>query len=159
MQKLVLFALLLIFIQSMTFAQHAAKLGPKFRLKFDYAANEKAPLSASSFSVLWNGNQLNEAFSKNYEVLSATYTVYAIVGENILNFVGTGTSTNQGAGITNVELIRKGKCGLEDVLVNGNFADATNTGKSYKIFKNGIRGWKADEIEVGYGPIYNSNWE
>jgi hypothetical protein len=159
MEKLVLFALLLVFIQSITFSQHAARLGPKFKLKFDYAANQKAPLNVSSFSVLWNGNQLNEAFSKNYDVLSATYTVTAIVGENILNFVGTGTSTNQGAGITNVELIRKGKCGLEDVLVNGNFADGTNVGKGFKIFKNGIRGWKADEIEIGYGPNYNSNWE
>lgn len=159
MEKFVLFALLLVFIQAMTFSQHAARLGPKFRLKFDYAAREGVPLNVSSFSVLWNGDQLNEAFSKNYEVLSATYTVKAIVGENILNFVGTGTSATKGASITNVELLRKGRCGLEDVLVNGNFADATNVGESFKIFKNGIRGWKADEIEVGYGPVYNSNWE
>jgi hypothetical protein len=92
MSKVILLALLVIFIQSMTFSQHAARLGPKFSLKFDYAAREGFPLNASSFSVLWNGNQLNEAFSKNYEVNSATYTVFAIVGENILNFVGTGAS-------------------------------------------------------------------
>jgi hypothetical protein len=58
-----------------------------------------------------------------------------------------------------VELVRKGKCGLDDVLVNGNFQDGTNVGKGFKIFNNGIRGWKADEIEIGYGKLYNSNWE
>lgn len=58
-----------------------------------------------------------------------------------------------------MELVRKGICGLEDVLVNGNYADGISVGKSNKIFKKSIRGWRADEIEVGYGPIYNSNWD
>lgn len=85
--------------------------------------------------------------------------MFAVVGENILNFVGTGTSKTEGASISHVELVRKGKCGLEDILVNGDFADATNVGKGSKIFKDGIRGWKADEIEVAYGPLFNSEWE
>jgi len=79
----------------------------------------------------------------------------AIVGENILNFVGKNVQ------IDNVELIRKGKCGKEDVLVNGDFSDGYKGGKPTNMGL-AIPGWRSSDggnIEIGYGRNYNKYWQ
>lgn len=83
---------------------------------------------------------------QDYEVHAVTLQVTAKVGENILNFVGDGPSDGHGAGLDNVELFRNGKCGHEDVLVNGDFHDGYKQKWGKMIFYDGIPGWRGPEI-------------
>jgi hypothetical protein len=83
----------------------------------------------------------------------------AVVGENILDFAGTAQDGASGASIGNVELLRKGKCGLEDPLLNGNFVDRIKaSGEDTHVYSGGVKGWKGAQIEVGRGTVVNSNW-
>ncbi len=130
----------------------------KFTLKFDYAAKEGKPLATSRFGVTWNGKKLVEMTPKDYYVNALTFHVEAKVGENILDFYGDGPEDGNGAGIDNVELFRAGKCGKDDVLVNGDFNEGYRTKMGVVIFYEGIPGWKGDAIEVGPGLRHNKNW-
>jgi len=47
--------------------------------------------------------------------------------------------------------------GKEQFIVNGDF-NTPNVGTGWQIFTGSILGWTGDEIEVGYGQIYNPNW-
>ncbi len=77
------------------------------------------------------------------------------VGENILNFAGKNVQ------IDNVELVRKGECGKDDVLVNGDFSDGYKGGKPTNM-GSAIQGWRSSSngnIEIGYGRNYNKYWQ
>ena len=82
----------------------------------------------------------------------------AKVGENILNFAGDGSADGFGAAIDNVRLVRRGKCGKEDVIVNGDFSDGYNPKMGRLVFYEGIPGWRGDDIEIGLGTSYNTDW-
>jgi hypothetical protein len=62
--------------------------------------------------------------------------------------------------IDNVQLERNSFCGHEDIIYNGGFEKGHNLGHGWRIFKNGqFKGWKCNnEIEVGWGRIYNKRW-
>lgn len=103
MSKLVLLALLLVAISGISIIEeHAArKLPRRFKLKFDYAASEGVDPHKCSFTVSWNGRQLKEIFPKDHYVNSFLIFVYAHVGENVLDFAGTGIA-GKAAAIDNV---------------------------------------------------------
>lgn len=161
MAKLILLSLLLVAISGLSIIEdHAAKALPrKFRLTFDYAAPEGVDPKTCSFTISWNGRQLQEIFPKDHYVNTFTIFLLAKVGENILDFAGTGTN---GATIDNVQLRRKAKCGEEDVMNNGGFDRHTEVGSGKKIFKGKIEGWvetNKGDIEIGDGQLYNKHWK
>ena len=82
----------------------------------------------------------------------------AKVGENILDFYGDGPADGYGAAIDNVELIRSGKCGPDDVLVNGDFEQGYKLKWGKTIFYDGITGWKGDAIQIMPGRQHNKEW-
>ena len=67
---------------------------------------------------------------------------------------GEGISDTFGLNVDNVKLVRQGTS--RNIVVNGGFEQPCTQG-GWKYFNN-IPGWKGDEIEIGAGKIYNSNW-
>lgn len=74
--------------------------------------------------------------------------------------MGTGLSDGFGQQIDNVKLTRKTFCGFEDLIENGDFEKGHSLLHEWAIFQNGkFFGWNCtDEMEVGWGKIYNKHW-
>jgi YD repeat-containing protein len=75
----------------------------KMQLQFDHANRTTA--ASGSFDVYWNGNKIASINSTGTTMLTKTYQVDALAGDNILRFVGTGTVDDNGASIDNVRLL------------------------------------------------------
>lgn len=112
MAKLIVLVVLLASITCLSIIEeHQAQTLPrKFRLTFDYAATEGVDPQKCSFTVSWNGREITEIFPKDHYVNTFTIFLLAKVGENILDFAGTGAS-GKAVTIDNVQLRRKAKCG------------------------------------------------
>jgi len=155
MNQVLLLAAFLVALNCLTLTQHGS-WSKNLVLKFDYAAKEGLPLYKNHFVVSWNGVQLAEIVAKDYYTNAVKFRVEAKVGENILNFAGKNVQ------IDNVELVRRGECGKDDVLVNGDFSDGFNSpGGAPLDSGSAIQGWRSSKgtIELGYGRNYNSKWQ
>lgn len=89
-----------------TLSQTISGLTPgEYTLRFLSALRGDTPGPASgTFDVLWNGS-LVQSFSPTSSVMSETVIVLpAIAGDNVLSFVGTGTSDGSGPIIDRVSL-------------------------------------------------------
>lgn len=155
MNRVVLLTAFVVALHCLSLTQHAA-WSNNLLLKFDYAADTALPLGKSTFVVSWNGVQLAEIVAKDKYTSAVKFNVTAKVGENVLNFAGKNVQ------IDNVELVRKGECGKDDVLVNGDFSDGFTSanGAPYNAGSS-IQGWRSNSgnIELGYGRNYNNKWQ
>lgn len=155
MNRVVLLTAFVVALHCLSLTQHAA-WSNNLILKFDYAAKDGVALSKNSFVVSWNGVQLAEIFAKDHYTSAVKFNVTGKVGENVLNFAGKNVQ------IDNVELVRKGECGKDDVLVNGDFSDGFTSanGAPYNAGSS-IQGWRTHtgSIELGYGRNYNKRWQ
>ena len=104
--------------------------------------------------VIWNDVIILSVVPTDYDIHTATITVTAVVGKNILQFEGAGVSDSVGLGITNVALVRQGDSINTNILVNGDFSQPSQ-GKSFNNYDD-ILGWNGSQIEVGFGKIYNA---
>jgi len=80
--------------------------------------------------------------------------VTAVTGKNSLQIEGAGISDSYGLTIDNVQLVRVG-C-AQNIVVNGDFQNPYQAG-GWHIFNN-IPGWQGQGIEIGWGDIYNIDW-
>ena len=125
-----------------------------FTLSVQYASRHIIALHNHQGNVFWNNALIATLAPSDYHIHTFTQTVTAVAGTNTLTFIGAGSQEGYGLNIDNVQLIRFGT--NDNVVVNGGFErPAQNGGYS---FLPGIEGWTADEIEIGYGKIYNSQW-
>ena len=87
-------------------------------------------------------------------IFSFKVNVTASVGRNSLQFEGAGVSDGKGLTIDKVSLIRVGSA--NNIVVNGDFeVPAQNGGWN---FQNDIPGWTGKGIKIGWGDLFNTNW-
>jgi hypothetical protein len=55
-------------------------------------------------------------------------------------------------------LVRKGKCGNEDVFVNGDFSETKKVLHDPQNFCGKVEGWRFVQLELSTGPRYNKLW-
>jgi YD repeat-containing protein len=89
---------------NMDFSQTIPNLvaGKAMMLQFDHANRTTA--ASGSFNVYWNGNLVAAVTSVGTTMLTETFNVTAVGGDNVLRFLGTGTVDAVGASIDNVRL-------------------------------------------------------
>ena len=130
-----------------------------FSLRFQYAADKSAPLAASAFTVSWNGNTIATVVPTDYLLHRVFYNVTANVCQNQVSIQNSANAGNNGITVDNIQLVRvRGECGVEDVIVNGNFADAYDpaTGKLNSFSS----GWVSQNppLSLALGNEVNKNW-
>lgn len=141
--------------------RHYDPLENWFTLEFDHASRNGVSQTSNTFKVTWNGATVKHYSNiRNYNVNHAKHEVKATHGKNSLHFIATGISDGLGQQISNVKLYRNSFCGYEDLAVNGAFREGHSLGHGWSIWrKDQFKGWKCnDEIEVGWGKIYNPRW-
>ena len=104
--------------------------------------------------MFWNGKQIAFITPNDYKIHNNVYPVKVEVGDNNVKFEGAGVDDSYGLTIDNVKFIRKGTS--TDLAENGGF-EKPDLGKGWKVFPE-IPGWKGKGIEVGWGKIYNKDW-
>jgi hypothetical protein len=134
-----------------------------YKLEFDWAVRStygSAPFDTSMGNVIWNNNVLDSLYygkeNKYFGGINhASYVVILGSGDNVLSFDGTSFSDSYGLTIDNVKLTSV--YSSNNLIVNGDFA-TPYVGSSFIYKDNGITGWSAVRAEVGYGTLYNANW-
>ena len=124
----------------------------KFELKFEYACRRNVDFLSCRGVVVWNDVVVYSVNPDDYDVTTVSLTVSVQAGENTLQFEGAGPADGLGLTIDNVRLVRDGV----DIVVNGGFSHPNVYG-SWDLFDD-IKGWYGQQIEVGRGSIYNSQW-
>ncbi len=126
-----------------------------YTVNFQYAARQGIDLASSQAIVYWNGRQVATVTPTDYLIRNFTTTVESIPRTpNTLTIAAAGPSDGFGLGIDNVGLFRYGSSG--NIASNGGF-ELPSIGNGLGFYP-GISGWISKEIELGYGPIYNANW-
>ena len=105
-------------------------------------------------NILWNDVIIASIVPSDYNVQTQTIVVYVKPGQNKLQIEGAGVEDSYGLTVDNVILKRDGT--NTNIVVNGNF-EQPDVGYSWGIFNN-IPGWEGVGIEIGWGNIYNSQW-
>lgn len=90
----------------------------------------------------------------DYSIHIFKVNVTAVIGQNSLQIEGAGISDSYGLTIDNVQLVRVGSA--QNIVVNGDFQTPYQAG-GWHIF-NSIPGWQGLGIEIGWGDIYNIDW-
>ena len=129
-------------------------LSNKFKLSFKYACRKNVPFHSCQALVIWNDVIVATIIPNDYAVHTYSVDVFVKGGENKLQIEGAGKSNSYGITIDNVRLVRYNTA--TNIVVNGDF-EAPDVGYSWGIFNN-IEGWEGVGIEVGWGKIYNGNW-
>lgn len=124
MYKYLVFSLLLLLASGLTFsncplcnAHMIATESPIFELSLDYGALDQHPVSDSSATILWNGNEHGVLKPTDRSVQHFKTEIRVIEGENTLSIVGAKGST--GIVIDNIVLSRKGN--KDNIIQNGDF--------------------------------------
>ena len=112
------------------------------------------PFHSCQALVIWNDVIVATIIPNDYAVHTYSVDVFVKGGENKLQIEGAGKSNSFGITIDNVRLVRYNTA--TNIVVNGGF-EAPDVGYSWGIFNN-IEGWEGVGIEVGWGKIYNGNW-
>ena len=123
------------------------------KLKFVLAARAGAPLITSRCTVYWNDKEIGRISPRDYIPRYQSANVQTRSGLNKVGFSGAGPSDGAGATISLVGAWNEQK----NYIVNGDFSQP-DVGNGWKIFTNGIPGWKGNSIEIGRGSIYNPKW-
>ena len=126
----------------------------KFSLTFSWACRQGVEFKSCLGNILWNDVIIASIVPSDYNVHTQTIVVYIKKGQNKLQIEGAGVQDSYGLTVDNVILKRDGT--TTNIVVNGNF-EQPNVGSSWGIFNN-IQGWEGVGIEIGYGTIYNSQW-
>lgn len=155
MKQAVVLALLLVALQCVSLCSTHNALTSGVTLKFSFCARDNIRFESVSFYVGWNGATVLDYTPEDYQIHHVTIKLDSRVGENTLNFVGTGVSDALGTTIDNVRLERACGCGFENLVVNGEFHEAVWVDHGWRYFYEGIRGWKGQELEIGNGRYYN----
>lgn len=103
--------------------------------------------------VYWNGLLIQNITHTDYHIHSWKTSV-TTQSQNTLTFKATGVSEGYGLALDNVNLHKIGT--RDNLLVNGDF-ETPNVGNGWQIFQNPM-GWIGNEVEIGYGLIYNKEW-
>ena len=127
---------------------NSGSLSNKFTLTFTYVCRPNVAFQSCAGEVLWNNVIIASIVPSDYLFHTVSFTVYAQVGQNSLQFAGAGRSDSYGLLIDNVGLVRSGT--TQNIVVNGDFS-VPNVYGSWGIFTD-ISGWKGVGIEVGHGP-------
>jgi len=125
-----------------------------FTLTFQYACRKNVNFQSCQLNVIWNDVILTTIIPNDYQVHTYNLIVKVDGGENKLQFEGAGSSNSFGITIDNVKLVRKNT--NTNIVINGKF-ESPDVGYSWGVFNN-IPGWEGIGIEVGWGKIYNGNW-
>ena len=155
MKQAVVIALLIVALQCVSLCSHNQAQSSTLTLKFSFCPRDNIRYESLSFYVGWNGATVFDYTPEDYEIHHVTIKVQARVGENTLNFAGTGVSDARGTTIDNVRLLRECGCGFEDLVVNGEFHEGVWVDRSWRYFYEGIIGWTGKELEIGNGRLYN----
>jgi hypothetical protein len=107
-------------------------------------------------SILWNGQKVRSVKGEDDLIHTLTIPLTAIRGTNVLEIAGEGKSDSYGMTIANVSLVES-QAG-PNLVKNGDFA--ANFLKTYAwTTSKGLPGWEIpNQIEQGYGRVYNANW-
>lgn len=129
-------------------------LSNQFTLTFQYACRESVALQSCLANVIFNDVVILSIVPTDYSIQTVTLFVIVVAGRNKLQFEGAGISDSYGLGIDNVRFVRAGT--TVNIAVNGDF-ELPNQYGSWGIF-NDISGWRGVGIEIGFGTIYNLQW-
>jgi hypothetical protein len=143
MKQAIVLAILLVALNCMSLCSSHQALGNKWTLTFSYMARDNIRFDSCSFSVLWNAATIVDITPEDYLLHHHSIVVEGRVGENVLNFAGTGLSDALGMTIDNVKLLRECGCGFENAVVNGGFDQALYVDQGWRYYNDNIDGWKA----------------
>jgi hypothetical protein len=124
-----------------------------FTLTYQSACRLNTKFDSCKGEVRWNGNLVESITPSDYKIHNSTISV-PILDKNVLSLKGTGTSDGYGLTVDNFNLHKLGS--TQNYIVNGDF-ELPNLNHGWQNLKNPT-GWTGDVIEIGYGPIYNSEW-
>jgi hypothetical protein len=111
---------------------------------------------SSQGNVLWNNFVLASLFPTNNSVQHASFQVTLNLGDNILQFDGSGLSDSYGISIANVQLYSV--YNSTNLVKNGNFANPALGPNQWGYYQGGINSWYASNAEVGDCRVYNNAW-
>jgi hypothetical protein len=140
-----------------TYKEDYKKYGYFWILKFEYAARDGLwNQDSNRFAVVFNGKLVKDICPKDYKIHKETFKLKGRKGKNSIHFIGKGVSDSYGSQVDNIKLLR----GYKNYIKNGGFEEGHKLGTGWLIFKNGqFKGWNCkDEMEVGWGRIYNKHW-
>ena len=125
-----------------------------FTLSFEWACRRTISFTSCQGNILWNNAIIASIVPSDYSIHIFKVNVSAVVGQNSLQIEGAGISDSYGLTIDNVQLVRVGSA--QNIVVNGDFQTPYQAG-GWHIF-NSIPGWQGLGIEIGWGDIYNIDW-
>lgn len=125
-----------------------------FTFSFQWACRSGVQFISCEANVLWNNVIIASIVPTDYDIHLFKINVTVAGGQNSLQIEGAGISDSYGLTIDNVQLIRFGTA--TDIVINGDFEVPPQYG-GWNIYNN-IKGWQGQGIELGWGDIYNLQW-
>ena len=107
-------------------------------------------------SILWNGQKVKSVKGEDDLIHTFKIPLTAVQGTNVLEIAGEGKSDGLGMTISKVSLVES-QAG-PNLVKNGDFADNLLKKFAWTTSKS-LPGWEIpNQIEQGYGRVYNANW-
>jgi len=131
-----------------------SSLSNVFTFSFQWACRSSVQFISCEADILWNDVIIASIVPADYNIHTFKVNLTVVAGQNKLQIEGAGISDSYGLTIDNVQLVRVGS--VQNIVVNGDFELPQQFG-GWNIY-NGIAGWQGLGIEVGWGDIYNVQW-
>ena len=107
-------------------------------------------------SILWNGQKVKSVKGEDDLIHTFKIPLTAVQGTNVLEIAGEGKSDSYGMTIANVSLVESKA--EHNLVKNGDLADNFLKKFAWTTSKS-LPGWEIpNQIELGYGKVYNENW-